>query len=139
MDIHEIGLLRHPAFPAHAAEFFVKGGCHQLALALVTAIGTASFIAVYDSLSEDGQPLDSPRMVHAGASVGCSVWDIDGVMSRDAWVSAWADLCHAPFCLEWEAGELPFEFASAAHLEFAELVAAPLRDLSGRPPPSAAP
>lgn len=90
----EIAGLTSPVFgrDVPAAEFFVKGGCHQLALALVSVIEGARFVAVYDHLSDDGSPLDDPRLVHAAAMLGELVIDVEGIREQDAWVAAWSDL-----------------------------------------------
>jgi hypothetical protein len=118
--------LTDPAFgdAVIAADFFVKGSCHQLALALVSAIDGARFVAVYDHLSDCGTPLNNPWMVHAAAMVDDNyVIDVEGIMDRDVWAEAWSDLARKPSYVEWPPGELPFEFTSAAHMRFAKAVA----------------
>lgn len=124
-DYDDIAALTSPVFgrDVPASEFFVKGGCHQLALALVSAIEGARFVAVYDHLSEDGSPLDDPRLVHAAAMLDSLVIDVEGIQERDAWVEAWSDLARDPSYVEWEPNELPFEYTSAAHMRFSQMVA----------------
>ncbi|MCV9963652.1 hypothetical protein OIU34_17265 [Pararhizobium sp. BT-229] len=147
MNVGEgIAALTDPVFgeDVPASEFFVKGGCHQLALALVSAIEGARFVAVYDHLSDDGSPLEDPRMVHAAAMIGQQlVIDVEGIKERDVWVEAWSDLARDPSYIEWEPDELPFEFTSAAHMRFSEAVAArlveelaPLLSLPSQLPPA---
>ncbi|MDW9478862.1 hypothetical protein GOB57_09210 [Sinorhizobium meliloti] len=133
LDCEEITTLTDPDFgrDVPVSEFFVKGGCHQLALALVSAIAGACFVAVYDHLSDDGSPLDNPRMVHAAAMIDSLVIDVEGVRDREAWVEAWSDLARVPSFVEWEPGDLPFEFTSTAHRRFSEMVAARLVEVWG--------
>jgi hypothetical protein len=131
--------LTDPAFgdDVPSEEFFVKGGCHQLALALVSSVEGSSFVAIYDSVSRDGRELDDPWLVHAGAMVGESVIDVEGIHDRETWSEAWADTARDPSFVEWEPGELPFEFSSPAHEAFSFAVAARLSDalsLTASPP-----
>lgn len=142
----DIAALTDPTFGEEvpAAEFFVKGGCHQLALALVSAIDGARFVAVYDHVADDGSPLENPRMVHAAALIGRQlVIDVEGIKDRDGWVDAWSDLARDPSYIEWEPDELPFEFTSPAHMRFSETVATrlveefgPLLSLPSPPTPA---
>jgi hypothetical protein len=117
--------LTDPAFgdDVPSEEFFVKGGCHQLALALVSSVEGSSFVAIYDSVSRDGSELDDPWLVHAGAMVGESVIDVEGIHHRETWSEAWADTAREPSFVEWEPGELPFDFTSSAHERFSISVA----------------
>jgi hypothetical protein len=134
----DIAALTDPAFGEQvpASEFFVKGSCHQLALALVSAIEGARFVAVYDQVSDDGSPLDEPRLVHAAAMIGRQlVIDVEGIKDRDGWVDAWSDLARDPSYIEWEPDELPFEFTSVAHMRFSEAVATRLVEELGPPQP----
>ncbi|MCZ7861765.1 hypothetical protein O9X98_10275 [Agrobacterium salinitolerans] len=130
----DIGALTSPVFGrgVPASEFFVKGGCHQLALALVSAIEGSRFVALYDHLSDDGSPLDDPRLVHAAAMLDELVIDVEGIRDRDSWVEAWSDLARDPSYVEWESDELPFEFTSTAHMSFSEMVAARLAEELGQ-------
>lgn len=118
--------LTDPAFGVDvpSEEFFVKGGCHQLALALVSSIEGSSFVALYDRVSRDGLDLDEPWLVHAGALIGDDVIDVEGVHDREAWSEAWADQTRDPFLVEWNPDELPFVFSSPAHERFSFAVAA---------------
>lgn len=112
-----------------AGEFFVKGGCHQLALALVSLIEGAAVVGVYDQLAEDGAPIDVPRLIHAGALVGDVVIDVEGVIFRDAWVEAWSDMARAALYAEWDPDEPPYGFTSPAHERFSMAVATRLLEV----------
>lgn len=119
--------LTSPFFGAQvpASEFFVKGGCHQLALALVGSSPDASFVAIYDLSPPDGE---TKTMVHAAARIGDLVIDIEGAKGFDEWVDAWSDLARQASIAEWPPGELPFEFTSPAHRAFSEAAASLLRE-----------
>jgi hypothetical protein len=123
-------VLTDPAFGADvpAEEFFVKGSCHQLALALVASIEGSAFVAIYDSISQNGLELDEPWLVHAGAMVGDLVIDVEGIHHRDVWSEAWAHTARDPSFVEWEPDELPFEFTSTGHERFSFAVAARIID-----------
>ncbi|MCS4089715.1 hypothetical protein [Rhizobium sp. BK176] len=120
--------LTDPAFGAEVTseEFFVKGGCHQLALALVSTVEGSAVVAIYDSISQDGLELDEPWLVHAGAMVGDAIIDVEGIHDRDIWIEAWADQAREPSFVEWAPDEIPFEFTSPAHERFSTAVASRL-------------
>lgn len=107
-----------------ASEFFTKGSCHQLAMALVSLIEDATFVAIYD---HDPQ-LPEPRMVHAAALVGDRVIDIEDFADRDTWIERWSDQARVPMFVEYDPGELPFEYTTEAHRSYSEMVARRLSD-----------
>lgn len=111
-----------------ASEFFTKGSCHQLAMALVSALDGAAFVAIYDHGDEGGDETDHPRLVHAAAMIGDHVLDIEDFVPRDVWIDRWSDLARDPNFVEFDAGDLPFEYISHSHLSFSEAIAARLVD-----------
>nr|WP_250807859.1 hypothetical protein [Neorhizobium tomejilense] len=128
--LQSIGDATHEGFApfVKASDFFTMGSCHQLALALVSAIDGASFVAIYDHAGEHGGETETPRLVHAAAKIGNRILDIEDFIAEPIWIDAWSDLARDANFVEYEPGELPFEFISPAHQSFSERTAALLAD-----------
>jgi len=129
----EIHSATNPSFHESvvASEFFTKGSCHQLAVALVSVLDNASVVAIYDHADEDGNEADQPRLVHAAAMVGDRILDIEDFVDREVWIERWADQARDPNFIEYDLRELTFEYTSPAHMRFSEEIAARLVDFWG--------
>jgi hypothetical protein len=107
-----------------AGDFFSRGNCHQLSLALCETLANSQIVALVDCSPNPESASHSPYLVHAAVITGQWVVDIEGIHDVDQWIERWSDQARQPEFVEYEAGHLPWQYTSPRIRDVANTIAA---------------